>query len=157
MALPRENVQDYPRPPALEEVADHISVHLGGVEIVSSTRALRVLETHHPPTYYVPPEDIAPDVLYPVTGQSYCEWKGHAAYFDVRVGSLNRPRAAWAYPSPTPGFKPLKDFVAFYPGAMQACFVGDVAVRPQPGDFYGGWVTENLDGLIKGSPGTLHW
>ena len=157
MALPRENVQDYPRPPALEPVAETLRVVLGGVEVVRSTGAFRVLETHHAPTYYIPPGDVLEGALQPVGGGSVCEWKGRARYFDVTAGGVTARRAAWSYPDPTPRFAPIRDCLAFYPALMEACFVGEAAVRPQPGDFYGGWVTDNLDGIVKGAPGTLHW
>ncbi|MDJ1006624.1 MAG: DUF427 domain-containing protein [Paracoccaceae bacterium] len=157
MELPRENVQSYPRPPALEPVAAVLRVVFGGAEIVRSTAGYRVLETHHAPTYYIPPEDVPDGVLLPVAGASRCEWKGRARYFDVAAGGEAARRAAWAYPAPTQRFEAIRDYVAFYPAAMDACFVGDARVRPQPGDFYGGWVTDNLDGIVKGGPGTLHW
>lgn len=155
--LPRENVQDYPRPPDLQPVPQRLTVTLCGEMIADTSAGLRVLETHHAPTYYVPPGDIAEDVLVPVGGGSFCEWKGRAAYFDVRGGGCLRRRAAWCYPSPTARFAPLAGYVAFYAGQMDACHVGGVAVIPQPGDFYGGWVTPNLDGIVKGAPGTRHW
>jgi uncharacterized protein (DUF427 family) len=154
--LPRENVQSYPRPPALEPVSPRITVRLGGELVVQTTRALRVLETHHAPTYYLPPEDILVP-LRPVPGSSFCEWKGVARYFDVRAGSSTARRAAWAYERPTAGFAGLAGYVAFYAGLMDEAWVGDLRVMPQPGDFYGGWVTPNLDGRIKGAPGTQHW
>jgi len=157
MSLPRENVQHYPRPPALEPVTDRLSVMLAGVEIAATTRGFRVLETHHAPTYYLPPEDVAPGVLRPSAGRTLCEWKGVSRYFDVIAEPREELRAAWSYPNPTPPFAPIAGFVAFYPGQMDACFVGDVQVRPQPGDFYGGWVTPNLDGIVKGGPGTEGW
>lgn len=154
--LPRENVQSYPRPPSLEPVPQRVTVRLGGMLIADTTRALRVLETHHAPTYYLPPEDIRA-TLRPVGGTSFCEWKGAARYFDVIAGAATAPRAAWSYDRPTAGFAPLAGFVAFYAGMMDEARVGDVRVLPQPGDFYGGWVTPNLDGRIKGAAGTRHW
>ena len=153
---PRENVQSYPRPPALEPVPHRITIRLGGVLVADTTRALRVLETHHAPTYYLPPEDIAA-TLRPVQGSSYCEWKGVARYFDVLSGVKIAPRAAWVYDQPTTYFAALAGHVAFYAGLMDEAWVGDLRVIPQPGDFYGGWVTPNLDGQIKGAPGTKHW
>jgi len=155
--LQRENVQQYPRPPALEPVAEVLRVVFGGAEIARTTAGFRVLETHHAPTYYLPPTDIVRGTLRPAGGGSLCEWKGRAAYFDVVVGGARAARAAWSYPDPTRGFAPIRGFVAFYAHAMEACFVGDEQVTPQPGDFYGGWVTGNLDGIVKGGPGTLHW
>lgn len=154
--LPRENVQSYPRPPALEPVPHRITILLGGVLVADTSRALRVLETHHAPTYYLPPEDIAA-TLRPVQGSSYCEWKGVARYFDVLSGDKIAPRAAWAYDRPTTGFAALAGHIAFYAGLMDEAWVGDLRVIPQSGDFYGGWVTPNLDGQIKGAPGTKHW
>lgn len=154
--LPRENVQSYPRPPALEPAPQRITIRLAGVLVAETTRALRVLETHHAPTYYLPPEDIAA-TLRPASGGSVCEWKGAARYFDVIAGETTARRAAWAYDRPTARFAPLAGYVAFYAGLMDEAWVGDLPVVPQPGDFYGGWVTPNLDGLIKGAPGTRHW
>ena len=154
--LPRETVQDYPRPPALEPVPQELRVVFGGQEIVRTGRALRVLETHHAPTYYIPPEDVA-DVLTPARGSSLCEWKGRAAYWDMTAGGRIARRAAWSYPAPTARFAALRDYLAFYAGQMDACYVGETRVLPQPGDFYGGWVTPNLDGIVKGGPGTLGW
>lgn len=156
-ALPRENVQSYPRPPALEPVAERLSVHFGGAEIAATTRGYRVLETHHAPTYYLPPEDVAEGVLRPVSGSTICEWKGRARYFDVVHGGASAPRAAWCFPDPNPGFRAIAGYVAFYAGPMDACYVGEVRVIPQPGSFYGGWLTPNLDGTIKGAAGTEHW
>ena len=154
--LPRENVQSFPRPPALEPVPQRIIIRLGGVLAADTSRALRVLETHHAPTYYLPPEDITA-TLRPIPGSSDCEWKGVARYFDVLSGDKVAPRAAWAYDRPTAGFAGLAGYVAFYAGQMDEAWVGDLRVVPQPGDFYGGWVTPNLDGQIKGAPGTKHW
>jgi len=154
--MPRENVQSYPRPPALEPVPQRIRVRLGGVLVAETTRALRVLETHHAPTYYLPPGDIHA-TLRPAQGTSFCEWKGVARYYDVVAGDVIAPRAAWAYDRPTARFAPIADHVAFYAGLMDEVWVGDLRVIPQPGDFYGGWVTPNLDGQIKGAPGTRHW
>ena len=157
LSLPIENVTDYPRPPALERVAAEITVELAGTVIAQSRSAFRVLETHHAPTYYIPPSDVLEDALLPQPGQSFCEWKGQASYFTVRAGEHLRPRAAWCYPRPTPAFAALADHVAFYAHAMDRCTVGEVDVVPQPGDFYGGWVTPNLKGTIKGAPGTEWW
>jgi uncharacterized protein (DUF427 family) len=155
-SLIEENVQDFPRPPVVEPVEQLIRVMFGGEIIAESTRALRVLETHHAPTYYIPPEDLLVD-LEPITGTTFCEWKGRAAYFDVAAAGKTARRAAWAYSSPTASFQSLAGFVSFYAGAMEACFVGDERVIPQPGDFYGGWVTRNLQGTIKGARGTEGW
>ena len=152
----RENVQDYPRPPALEPAGRRIRIVLGDGEIVDTRDALRVLETHHAPTYYVPPEAVTAR-LTRSPGGSFCEWKGMATYWDVTAGGTTARRAAWSYPDPTAGFAALRDHLAFYAGAVGACFVDDERVIPQPGDFYGGWVTSNLDGIVKGAPSTRHW
>jgi uncharacterized protein (DUF427 family) len=154
--MPRENVQTYPRPPALEQVPWRVLVRLGGQIVAETTQALRVLETHHAPSYYLPPDAIKA-VLRPVRGTSFCEWKGNARYFDVVSGGVTALRAAWAYDRPDARFAPLAGYVAFYAGKMEEAWVGDLRVQPQPGDFYGGWVTSNLDGQIKGAPGTRHW
>jgi uncharacterized protein (DUF427 family) len=154
--LPRENVQAYPRPPALEAVPQRIRIRLGGTVVAETTRALRVLETHHAPTYYLPPQDIAA-ALRPAPGETICEWKGAARYFDVIAGTATAARAAWSYARPAPAFAALAGYVAFYAGLMDEAWVGDLRVLPQPGSFYGGWITANLDGRIKGAPGTRHW
>lgn len=154
--LPRENVQGYPRPPALEPVAQRITIRHVGVLVADTTRALRVLETHHAPSYYLPPEDILVP-LRPVAGSSFCEWKGVARYVDLLAGDVVAARAGWIYDRPTPGFAALAGYVAFYAGKLDEARVGGTRVIPQPGDFYGGWVTPNLDGQIKGAPGTRHW
>ena len=156
MTLPPENVQDYPRPPRLEPVPQRIRILLGGETVADTSEALRVLETHHAPTYYLPPGDIAAR-LHPAGGGSYCEWKGRATYVDVEAGDRRVPRAAWRYDYPTPGFAPLAGFYAFYAALMDEVWVGEMRAAPQPGEFYGGWVTPNLTGRIKGAPGTLHW
>ncbi|MEQ6250311.1 DUF427 domain-containing protein [Sulfitobacter sp. HNIBRBA3233] len=154
--LPVENVQDYPRPPALQRVPHRLRVLLGGETVADTVRALRVLETHHAPTYYFPPEDIMADLVR-LKGNSVCEWKGSATYFDVRTEFATAPRAAWSYHDPRSAFAPLAEYVSFYAGLMETCFVADERVIPQPGDFYGGWVTGNLQGTVKGARGTEQW
>lgn len=148
--LVRENVQSYPRPPALEPARQRIVIRLGGQVIADTTAAFRVLETHHAPTYYLPPGDITAK-LRPAAGHSLCEWKGFARYYDVESGSVTARRAAWAYDKPMGRFSPIAGYIAFYAGLMDACFVGSEQAVPQPGDFYGGWVTSNLDGIPKGA------
>lgn len=134
-----------------------IRIELGGIVIAETRLAVRTLETSHPPSYYIPREDIAPDVLVPVGGGSFCEWKGHARYFDVTAGGERRERAAWSYPDPSPSFAILRDHVAFYAAAMDACFVDGERVVPQPGGFYGGWITSSVAGPFKGVPGSRFW
>jgi uncharacterized protein (DUF427 family) len=152
-----ERVWDYPRPPRLEPVAERLRVVLGGVTIADSRAGLRVLETSHPPTYYLPRGDILPSALVPAAGQSFCEWKGVATYFDVVAGGRHLERVAWTYERPAAAFAALAGCVAFYAGPMDACFVDEEQVTPQPGGFYGGWVTRNLVGPFKGSAGTSGW
>lgn len=148
---------DYPRPPALEPFAGRIRIDFGGATIVSTAEAWRVLETGHPPVYYLPPHAVAPGVLAPVAGTTFCEWKGEARYFDV-VATLKRaPRAAWTYPAPTGRFTPIAGHVAFYAGPMDGCWVDGERVTPQPGQFYGGWITKNLVGPFKGGLGSEGW
>ncbi|MCW6511393.1 DUF427 domain-containing protein [Lichenifustis flavocetrariae] len=153
----QESVWDYPRPPRLETVHDDIRIIFAGVEIARTQAAFRVLETSHPPVYYLPPSAFQPDALVPASGGSFCEWKGRAVYFDVAAGGRRAERAAWAYPDPTSDFAAIRDFVAVYLGKMDACFVGAEKVLPQPGGFYGGWITSNIVGPFKGDPGTQGW
>jgi uncharacterized protein (DUF427 family) len=157
--LPPEDVEDYPRPPRLERVSHRLRVELAGRTIADSTAGWRVLETHHAPTYYIPETDWADGVLKPAAHAraTVCEWKGRARYYDIVVGDKVAVAAAWRYPAPTPGFTGIADCYAVYAGRMDACRVGDVAVLPQHGDFYGGWVTPKLAGRIKGAPGTEFW
>lgn len=153
-----ERVADYPRPPRLEPVSDRIRVILGGVTVADSTRAHRVLETTHPPVYYVPREDVLAGALEPTGGRAtVCEWKGSATYFDIVGGARRAERAAWSYPEPARGFEPIRDAVAFYCAPMDACFVGEEQATPQPGGFYGGWVTSSIEGPFKGGPGAADW
>ncbi len=155
--LGQESVWDYPRPPRMEDVEEKVKVVFGGVTIAYTTRAKRVLETSHPPVYYVPPEDIRMEHLRPSSATSYCEWKGRTSYYDVVTEDRTEERAAWFYPSPTGSFGDLKDHVAFYPSKMDACWVGGEKVGAQEGDFYGGWITANIVGPFKGAPGTWGW
>ena len=153
----QESVWDYPRPPALLPSAEHVRVVLGGVVIADTRAALRVLETSHPPTYYLPVADFRPGALRAASGGSFCEWKGDASYVDLLGGDQVAVRAGWYYPTPTADFAALADHVAVYPGAVDACTVDGEVVRPQPGDFYGGWVTDRVVGPFKGEPGTRFW
>ena len=153
----QESVWDYPRPPRLEPSTARIEVVLGGVTVARTHQALRVLETSHPPTYYLPRSAFEPGSLTPTSGESFCEWKGTAVYFDVVGGSAMAPRAAWGYPRPAPAFAALLQHVAIYPGAMDLCTVDGEVVEPQPGGFYGGWVTSAVVGPFKGQPGTGFW
>jgi uncharacterized protein (DUF427 family) len=153
----QESVWDYPRPPRVEETSRRVRVVFNGVTVADSTRAKRVLETSHPPVYYVPLEDVRAECLERTGRSSFCEWKGRAGYYTIRAGDREAPDAAWFYPSPTPAFAAIRDHVAFYPSRMDACYVGDERVRAQEGDFYGGWITDDIVGPFKGAPGTWGW
>jgi uncharacterized protein (DUF427 family) len=130
---------------------------LGGATICETTKSWQVLETSHPPTYYLPRPSFVAGSLLTAAGHSFCEWKGAADYLDVLGGDQVAARAAWFYPSPSPRFAALVDHVALYPGAMDACYVDDELVTPQPGGFYGGWVTSAVVGPFKGVPGSQGW
>ncbi len=153
----QESVWDYPRPPALEESRRSIQVVLGGVVVADTTRSWRVLETSHPPTYYLPREAWQPGALREAAGSSFCEWKGRASYLDVVGGDAVAPRAAWYYPHPSPRFTDLTGAVAVMPAAMDRCVVDGEVVRPQEGGFYGGWITSDLAGPFKGGTGSMGW
>ena len=153
----QESVWDYPRPPRLEPTARHLLVVLSDTTIADTTRGYRVLETSHPPNYYFPPEDIAEGALERTKGTSFCEFKGRAHYFNVKAGSSIATEAAWAYDSPSDAFGPIAGYVAFYASRMDECYVDDELVTPQPGGFYGGWITEDIAGPYKGGPGSRGW
>lgn len=153
----QESVWDYPRPPRLEPCSRRIRVVVDDTVIADSQRAQRVLETSHPPVYYVPPEDVRIELLKASARQSWCEWKGTARYFDIVLGQRKIADAAWAYPAPTAAFEPIRGYVAFYPHLMDACFVDDEQVKPQAGGFYGGWITDDIVGPFKGEAGTRGW
>jgi uncharacterized protein (DUF427 family) len=153
----QESVWDYPRPPRLEESSKQIQILFNGEIIADTRRAQRVLETSHPPVYYIPPEDIQQQYLTQTQRSSFCEWKGQASYYSLSVGDRTVVDAAWFYPAPTPSFASIKDYVAFYPSKMDACYVDGEQVTSQPGDFYGGWITSNIVGPFKGGAGTWGW
>jgi uncharacterized protein (DUF427 family) len=153
----QESVWDYPRPSVAQPTSAHLKILLAGRTIAETRRGIRTIETSHPPSYYFPPDDITPSLLRPATGSSFCEWKGHAAYFDVRSNDVVREAAAWSYPNPTEPFAIIRDYVAFYAAAMDACFVDGERVEPQPGGFYGGWITSAVAGPFKGVPGSRGW
>jgi uncharacterized protein (DUF427 family) len=153
----QESVWDYPRPPRLEDCPKHIQVVFDGVTIADTQRAKRVLETSHPPVYYIPPEDIRMEHLIEAPGTSWCEWKGQARYYTVVVGERRAEKAAWSYPQPTPAFEGIRDHVAFHAGLVDRCTVDGERVQPQPGGFYGGWITSDVVGPFKGGPGTRGW
>lgn len=153
----QESVWDYPRPPRLESVPRPLTVVAAGVTIAETGVGKRVCETASPPTYYFPPEDVRTDLLEPSSRRTFCEWKGTAVYWTLRIAGTVVVDAAWSYLEPTAPFADLRGWFAFYPARMDACRVGDWPVTPQPGRFYGGWVTPNLTGPFKGEPGTEFW
>ena len=153
----QESVWDYPRPPRVEEMAQHVRVVFHGEVIADTHRARRVLETSHPPVYYIPTEDIRMETLSEMGHRTWCEWKGQAGYYNLSVGGRRVENAAWFYPNPASGYEAIRGCVAFYPGKMDACYVDGERVRAQPGDFYGGWITDNVVGPFKGGPGTVGW
>ena len=153
----QESVWDYPRPPVIRASDEQIVIELGGVEICETNTSLRVLETSHPPTYYLPRTAFLEGALVPARGHSFCEWKGQASYLDVVGGDRVAARAAWYYPQPNPAYAALRGHIAVYPGAMDRCLVDGELVVPQPGRFYGGWITSAVTGPFKGVPGSQGW
>lgn len=157
MARRTESVWDYPRPPRVEPCTRRARVVHRGIVVADSTSAIRVLETSHPPTIYLPPADVRTDLLRPSTHRTFCEFKGWAVYWDLAAGDGVVRRAAWSYPNPAPGFEAICDHLSFYPGLVDACYLDDEQVDPQAGGFYGGWVTSDISGPFKGGPGTAGW
>ena len=153
----QESVWDYPRPPKLERTNKHLVIIFGGETIAETNRAFRVLETSHPPVYYFPPEDVRIKFLTETTNSSFCEWKGRAGYYAIEAGEKRVENAAWFYPNPTESFAKIKNFIAFYPSKMDACYVDDEPVQIQEGGFYGGWITSEIVGPFKGGAGTWGW
>ena len=151
-----ESVWDYPRPPRCEPTAKHIQVRLGEWVIADSSRTFRVLETSHPPVYYIPLADIRMDLLEATSRQTYCKFKGRASYWTLRARQTVLLNVAWSYQDPTPGFAAIKGYLAFYLEPLEG-FVDGEKAQPQPGRFYGGWVTRDLAGPFKGGPGSWRW
>lgn len=151
----QESVWDYPRPPALVVCDSLVSIGSPDRPLAETRHALRVLETASPPTYYLPPADVADGVLVPVAGQSFCEWKGTASYWALADDRSLTP-VAFSYESPSRAFESIRGYIGFYPGRLE-CYVGEERVRPQPGGFYAGWITNDIVGPVKGEPGTGHW
>ena len=153
-----ESVWGYPRPPVVVPCRRRVRVELGGEILADSVRALRVLETSHPPTVYVPPADVLGERLTESRERStWCEFKGAARYLDARLGARRVRAVGWTYPAPTAGYEALRDHVAFYPGRVDTAWLDDEPVKRQASDFYGGWITADLAGPFKGPPGTLGW
>lgn len=152
-----ESVWDYPRPPLLDPFIGHIRIVHQFVILVDTNASLRVLETSHPPVYYLPPEDIDMNKFRQSNRQTYCEFKGKAIYYDLILDKMTLHNVAWSYPSPRKRYDLLKNHLAFYVSSVDSCFVNDEKVQAQEGDFYGGWITSNIRGPFKGAPGTFGW
>lgn len=153
----QESVWDYPRPPRLEPISKRLVIEFNGEVVADCSRGMRVLETSHPPTYCFHPEDVRREFLQPSQHISYCEWKGQARYYHLDVHGKVVENVAWYYPNPTAPFRNVKDYLSFYPQPMDRCLVDGEVVQPQPGGFYGGWITSDIVGPFKGGAGTLSW
>ncbi|MFK7921077.1 MAG: DUF427 domain-containing protein [Bacteroidia bacterium] len=152
-----ESVWDYPRPPRLEVFKGHLRIVHAGIILADTNQAFRILETSHPPTYYLPQSDIEMQYLKANPRQSFCEFKGRASYYDLQIEGQNIPQVAWYYPSPSKAYPALKDHLCFYASKVDTCYVNDEKVQAQAGDFYGGWITANIKGPFKGGAGTFGW
>jgi uncharacterized protein (DUF427 family) len=158
--VPQESVWDYPRPPRLEPTSRHLRVVHANVVVAETRRAQRILETSHPPVYYFPQEDVAMQWLqHSIRRSSFCEFKGVASYWTLVLAdsSIRVPDVAWSYATPSPRYAALQNHLAFYANAVDECWVDGERVVPQPGDFYGGWITSHVKGPFKGAPGTMGW
>ena len=153
----QESVWDYPRPPALERTDSHLVVVFAGQTIADTTAAFRVLETSQPPAFYIPPDDVDARFLERTPSATFCEWKGMASYYSLRVDDRVSVDAAWTYTDPVDAFAPIANHLAFYPQRVDACFVDGEQVQPNDGSFYGGWITSKVVGPFKGGTGTAHW
>ena len=157
MTLDIENVWDYPRPAICQAFEGQCKVMVNGKILAKSSKAFRVLETSHPPTYYLPPNDIDMNLLKRNQHNSICEWKGRAAYIDYHDDNMHIANIGWFYEQPTPSFMMIRNYISFYASKVESCFVNDEQVLAQEGDFYGGWITKNLKGPFKGGKGTFGW
>ena len=153
----KESVWDYPRPPCAEPTSKRIRVYFGGELVADTYRAVRVLETSHPPVYYIPRDDVRSEFLRPSARRSFCEFKGSASYWNLDVNGKIVEDAAWSYERPSRGYEALQGCLAFYVSKVDDCFVDEERVQPQPGSFYGGWVTSDIVGPFKGGPGSAGW
>lgn len=152
-----ESVWDYPRPPRLETCSRRLTVEHDGIVVADTNRGFRILETSHPPVYYIPPEDVLQDFFSETDLKTFCEWKGVASYCDVRIGDTTLKNAAWFYKAIAENYRPIQGYFAFYPSSFDRCAVNGETVESQPGDFYGGWITSDIKGPFKGPQGTMHW
>lgn len=153
----QESVWDYPRPPKLEKVETRLRVIFNHRAIADTVSGYRVLETSHPPVYYLPASDVVQSFLVAVPGQSWCEFKGNAQYWSLEVEGRQSVRAAWSYDRPSNAFGNIAGHFAFYATRVDECWIGDERVVPQEGDFYGGWITSQIIGPFKGGPGSQEW
>lgn len=153
----QRSVWDFPRPAIAEPCTAHVRIEHSGLVVADTHASVCTFETSHPPSYYFPPDAIAPGVLRAAGGGSFCEWKGSASYWDVIVGSIVLPRVGWSYSDPSTDFAVLRDHVAFYAAPFDTCTVDGETVIPQPGSFYGGWITGDYAGPFKGIPGSMRW
>ena len=155
--MSQESVWDYPRPPKVELTTKRIRVEFAGELVADTLHAVRVLETSHPPVYYIPRADVREDLLIPSARRTFCEFKGMASYWSLRLGDRFATEAAWSYESASPGYDAIRGHIAFYAGRVDACYVDEERVQAQPGEFYGGWVTADIIGPFKGRPGSETW
>ncbi|MFC1847685.1 DUF427 domain-containing protein [Chloroflexota bacterium] len=153
----KESVWDYPRPPGIEPSSGLVRVMFNGETISETNRSLRVLETSHPPVYYISPQDVQHRFLIPTVKKSFCEYKGEATYYTIKAGDKVSENAAWSYHNPNPGYESIKDYMTFFPGRVDACYVNGERVKAQEGDYYGGWITSEIEGPFKGETGTAGW
>jgi uncharacterized protein (DUF427 family) len=153
----QESVWNFPRPAIAQPTDAWVRIEHRGQVVADSRAAVRTLETSHPPSYYIPLSDIAPGMLRRAEGTSFCEWKGVATYWDIAVERVLLPRVGWSYADPTQGFATLRDHVAFYAAPFDRCSVDGATVTPQPGGFYGGWITSHVAGPFKGVSGSRWW
>jgi uncharacterized protein (DUF427 family) len=152
----QESVWDYPRPPKVIADKRRVVVRCAEITIADSAETYRVFETAGPPTFYIPPRDVRVELLRPCPGESVCEWKGTAKYWALNASSPSPEALGWSYPTARTPYELIAGYLSFYPGRVE-CFVDDERVRPQPGYFYGGWVTNEIVGPWKGERGTESW
>jgi uncharacterized protein (DUF427 family) len=153
----KESVWEYPRPPRLEPSTRLVRVIFADRVIAQTQRAFRILETSHPPTYYIPPEDVNREFLVPSTLHTFCEFKGQANYLSLKVDDRNSENAGWYYANPAAAFAAIRNYISFYASRVDICFIDGERVQAQPGDFYGGWITSDIEGPFKGNPDTKTW
>lgn len=153
----QESVWDYPRPAILQDTNKQIKVIFNDLILAETVRGKRVLETSHPPVYYIPAADVKLEYLIETSQRTWCEWKGWCQYYDISIGDKYVTDSAWRYLDPTPNFLAIQEYYSFYARLMDACFINDELVVPQPGDFYAGWITHDIVGPFKGTPGTRGW